>query len=66
MFVLERGRYVFLGEAIAAIIGSDAPLTDDFLTILSFYNQETWELEKMQDSLIGPPNIFRESNHCLL
>ena len=66
MFVLERGRYVFLGEAIAAPIGSDAPLTDDFLTILSFYNQETWELEKMQDSLIGSPNTFRESNHCLL
>ena len=66
MFVLERGRYAFLGEAIAAPIGSDAPLTDDFLTILSFYNQETWELEKMQDSVIGSPNIFRESNHCLL
>ena len=65
MFVLERGRYVFLGEPIAALIGSDAPLADDFLTILSFYNQETWELEKMQDSLIGSPNIFRENNHCL-
>ena len=36
MFALERGRYVFLGEAIAATIGSDTPLTDDFLTILSF------------------------------
>ena len=66
MFVLERGRYVFLGEAIAEPIGSDAPLTNDFLTILSFYNQETWQLEQMQDSLIGSPNIFRESNHCLL
>ena len=66
MFVLERGRYIFLGEAIAAPIGSDAPLTDDFPTTLSFYNQETWELEKMQDSLIGSPNIFRASNYCLL
>ena len=66
MFVLERGGCVFLGEAIAAPIGSDAPLTDDFLTILSFYNQEIWELEKMRDSLIGSPNIFRESNHYLL
>ena len=66
MFVLEQGRYVFLREAIAAPIGSDGPLTDDFLTILSFYNQETSELEKIQDSLIGSPNIFRESNHCLL
>ena len=41
MFVLEQGRDIFLGEAIAAPIGSNAPLTDDFLTILSFYNQET-------------------------
>ena len=66
MFVLEVGRCVFLGEAIAAPTGSDAPLTDDFLTFLSFYNQETWELEKMQDSLIGLPNIFRKNNYCLL
>ena len=66
MFVLERDRYDFLRKAIAAPIGSDGLLTDDFLTILSFYNQETWELEKMQDSLIGSQNIFRESNHCLL
>ena len=56
MFVPERGRYVFLGEAITAPIGSDAPLTNDSLTILSFYNQETWELEKMQERLIGSSN----------